>query len=313
MKINKTRSLLLAALLVSPYSTHAAGDPQAGETKAAACAGCHGPDGNSPSADFPKIAGQGAAYIEKQLQDYKAGRRSNPIMLGMVAGLSEQDMADLAAYYAAQEPIASPTESDLLEEGKGLYMGGDTHKGIAACMACHGPSAAGNPMAKFPMLAGQHAAYSEKTLKEFRDGARANDPNEMMRRVAEDMSDRQIAAVSAYLSGVGGPAPAQTQAAAPAPAEPAPAAAEPAPSAKSGQQVVDTACAACHVAGVAGAPKLGDKDAWAARADKGLDTLVANSINGIGAMPPKGGQMSLTDEEMRAAVITMLEQAGISP
>ena len=319
MKIT-TPMLSLVLLLAPVLAVQATGDPEAGKSKSATCAGCHGPDGNSPSAEFPKIAGQHASYIEKQLRDYKEGRRENAIMLGMVAGLSPQDMADLAAYYAAQTGTASPTDQKLALEGKGLHWGGDTHKNIAACMACHGPDARGNPMAKFPMLRGQHAAYTEKTLKAFRAGERNNDLNAMMRRVAARMSDKDIAAVAAYYSGVGAETPAAASAGDQAAARPAEAkapekAAAKAPEAasKSGDEVIKTACAACHATGAAGAPKLGDTAAWEPRAAKGLDTLLHNSINGIGAMPPRGGHMNLSDDEIRKAVVVMLERAGLTP
>ncbi len=319
MKI--TNPLLSIALLLAPVlAVQAAGDPEAGKSKSAACAGCHGPDGNSPSAEFPKIAGQHASYIEKQLKDYKEGRRENAIMLGMVAGLSPQDMADLAAYYAAQTATASPADQKLALGGKALHWGGDTHKDIAACMACHGPDARGNPMAKFPTLRGQHAAYTEKTLKAFRAGERNNDLNEMMRRVAGKMSDKDIAAVAAYYSGLGAGTPApgtpgDQAAAGPAEEEAAKEATAkpPAAASKSGDEVIKTACAACHATGAAGAPKLGDTAAWEPRAAKGLDTLLHNSITGIGAMPPRGGHMNLSDDEVRKAVVVMLERAGLNP
>lgn len=319
MKIT-ARMLSIVLLLVPALAIQAAGDPEAGKSKSAACAGCHGPDGNSPASDFPKIAGQHASYIEKQLKDYKAGRRENAIMLGMVSGLSPQDMADLAAYYAAQTATASPTDQKRALEGKDLHWGGDTHKDIAACMACHGPYARGNPMAKFPMLRGQHAAYTEKTLKAFRTGERNNDPNEMMRRVAARMSDKDIAAVAAYYSGVA--AGDSAKASEESQADTAPAAEKseantaakgPEAASKTGDEVIKTACAACHATGAAGAPMLGDTAAWEPRAAKGLDTLLQNSINGIGAMPPRGGHMNLSDDEVRKAVVVMLERAGLTP
>lgn len=172
------------------------------------------------------------------------------------------------------------------------------------------------------MLMGQHAAYTEKTLKAFRAGERHNDPNEMMRRVAAKLSDKDIAAVAAYYSGAGADAPApasgsergagEDQAAAPPPTQQA-ATQEPQVASKSGDQVIKTACAACHATGAAGAPKLGDTAAWEPRAAKGLDTLLHNSINGIGAMPPRGGHMNLSDDELRKAVVVMLERAGLTP
>jgi len=142
----------------------------------------------------------------------------------------------------------------------------------------------------------------------------------MMRRVAAKMSDKDIAAVAAYYSGVGAETPAAASAGDQAAARPAEAkapekAAAKAPEAasKSGDEVIKTACAACHATGAAGAPKLGDTAAWEPRAAKGLDTLLHNSINGIGAMPPRGGHMNLSDDEIRKAVVVMLERAGLTP
>jgi cytochrome c553 len=185
-------------------SAHAApqGDAAAGKNKAQACAGCHGADGNSATPNFPKLAGQGASYLFKQLQDFKSGDRKNAIMSGQVANLNEQDMADLAAYFSQQDPTIGTADKDKVQLGENIYRGGVAEKNVPACMGCHGPAGSGNPPAKFPRLSGQHAAYVESTLKAFRSGDRHNDAGMMMRGVAQRMSDKEIAAVASYVSGL---------------------------------------------------------------------------------------------------------------
>lgn len=191
-------SITLASAGVS-----AAGNAKAGEAKATNCAGCHGVNGNSTNPAWPKLAGQHAAFIAKQLADFKAGKmRSDPLMAGQVAGLSSQDMDDLGAYFAKQTGSQGGTSKELAASGEKLYRGGNKKKGVAACIACHGPTGAGNPAAKFPKLSGQHAAYVEKAMKDFRSGKRTNDANKMMQNIAEKMSDKEIKAVSSYISGL---------------------------------------------------------------------------------------------------------------
>jgi cytochrome c553 len=180
----------------------AQGDAAAGKGKAAACAACHGADGNSVAPNFPNLAGQHASYLLKQLQNFKSGKRKNPTMTAMVAPLSEQDMADLAAYFASQTEKVGETAADKLEAGQTLYRAGDAASGVAACAACHGPTGSGNPQATFPRLSGQHATYVETQLKSFRSGERANDAGSMMRGVASKMSDAEIEAVAQYVQGL---------------------------------------------------------------------------------------------------------------
>jgi len=198
------RLVLICGLVLvhAPFGLHAAGDPEAGQQKSQACAGCHGPDGNSASPDFPKIAGQHASYTLKQLQDYKAGRRQNAIMSGMVANLSEQDMADLAAYYAQQERTPGYASEEQVALGRRIYHGGDKSSELPACMSCHGPTGTGNPLSAYPELNGQWAKYTEAQLRMFAAGERANDPNEMMRDVASAMTEAQIKAVAEYAAGL---------------------------------------------------------------------------------------------------------------
>jgi len=180
----------------------AAGDASAGKGKSAVCAACHGADGNSPTDMFPKIAGQGEAYLVKQLIEFKSGVRSNAVMAPMVAALTEQDMADLAAYYAGQNIAPAATSEDLVAAGQAIYRAGNKESGLPACMACHGPTGAGVPSAKWPALSGQHAAYIEAQLKSFAAGTRSNDPNDMMRDIAGKMTADEIKAVSNYVAGL---------------------------------------------------------------------------------------------------------------
>lgn len=180
----------------------AEGNVSAGKTKSVACAACHGADGNSPSAMFPKLAGQGEAYLVKQLMNFKSGERQNAVMAPMVAGLSDEDMADLAAFYASKKMSPGAVAEDLLNAGKTLYQAGDRDRNVPACMACHGPSGEGVPAAKWPALSGQHADYVEAQLKAFADGTRSNDPNSMMRDIASRLSAAEMKAVAAYVSGL---------------------------------------------------------------------------------------------------------------
>ena len=185
------------------------GNPEAGQEKAQVCAACHGPDGNSPTGGFPIIAGQHERYIVKQLMDYKLGAetngeqgRLNMIMAGQVANLSEQDMYDLAAYFASQENEVGATPEEVVEPGMALFMGGDAERGITACAACHGPSGLGVGQAGFPLLSGQHPEYTQLQLEQFRSGERANDPNGMMRSVAGKLTDEDIEVLSQYIRGL---------------------------------------------------------------------------------------------------------------
>jgi cbb3-type cytochrome c oxidase subunit III len=202
----KMKKLLAIAvtcvLLCSATTVWAAGDAAAGKQKSATCAACHGADGNSNNPEWPKLAGQNAAYLIKQLQNFKSGERVNATMNGMAANLSEQDMEDLAAYFSNQEITRGKADPELVEAGQALFRGGDLARGIAACSACHGAQGAGNPAAGFPALAGQHALYLETQLKAFRSMTRANDPGQMMRNIAMKMSDADITAVASYIQGL---------------------------------------------------------------------------------------------------------------
>jgi cytochrome c553 len=171
------------------------------------CAACHAVDGNSQIAVNPKLAGQIPEYLYKQLTNFKAAagkkaERDTPVMAGMVASLSPEDIRNLAAYYAGQTAKPGAAKSkDLVALGQKIYRGGIVGKGVAACASCHGPNGAGMP-AQYPRLAGQHAEYLEAQLKAFRTGERANDPNNTMRGVAGKLSDREIQGVSDYIAGL---------------------------------------------------------------------------------------------------------------
>ena len=201
--MKKLLMIALASLSLSfAGNALAAGNAAAGKAKSQTCAACHGADGNSASADFPKLAGQHEEYLYKQLKQFKSGERPNAIMVGQVAGLSDQDMQDLAAFYASQTIKGGTADETKVELGKAIYRGGNTASGVPACMACHGPNGAGNPDAKFPALAGQHAKYTAAQLRAFRAGERANDAGKMMRNVAAKMTDAEIDAVAEYIAGL---------------------------------------------------------------------------------------------------------------
>ena len=171
------------------------------------CVGCHGADGNSPTSANPSLAGQGSEYLFKQLPQFKSddGKpavRNNPVMSGMTAALSVEDMKSQALYFSQQKlKPATATDEKLVSAGKSLWRKGDFERGIPACAGCHGPTGAGVP-AQYPRIAGQYAEYTEAQLKNFRSEERSNDPEMMMRNIAEKLSDKQIKAVADYAAGL---------------------------------------------------------------------------------------------------------------
>lgn len=193
---------------------HAAGDASAGQAKAAVCAACHGADGNSPAPTFPKIAGLGEKYLLKQMHDIKDGTRKVPEMTGMLDNLSDQDMADVAAFFNAQNMQLSGSEAfsvmlnsgdnvDGLALGRKVFRAGNATTNVPACMGCHSPTGQGNAPAGYPRLSGQYAEYVEKQLRAFREGTRANDGDtRVMRSVAKQLSDAEIKAVANYVAGL---------------------------------------------------------------------------------------------------------------
>ncbi len=199
MKLSSAVVVLILATAITGVS-HAGGDVERGQEKSQACASCHGPDGNSIAPTFPKLAGQVPGYIAEQLARFKSGERENAVMAGIAQPLSEEDMADLDAYYVAQsaQPGSIPEQDrELAEEGEHLYRGGYARMRIAACMSCHGPNGHGIPP-HFPRVAGQYREYSEQQLLAFKSGARSSH-GDMMTQVAFLLSERQIKAVAAYI------------------------------------------------------------------------------------------------------------------
>ena len=192
------KCLATIALLGSASLSLAAGNPEAGEEKAALCAGCHGDDGNAAAPIFPKLAGQHGRYLIKQLYDFRSLKRVEPTMNAMAEPLTDEDVLDLAAFYASKK--ISTEEAAPNKAGENLYKAGNSATAVPACSGCHGPKGLGNPSAGFPSLHGQYAAYLEKTLHDFKNGERGNDVNAVMRQVAKHMSDEEIAAVSDYAS-----------------------------------------------------------------------------------------------------------------
>ena len=201
MKPSYIGAILIAISGLMPFALFAA-DSEAGKTKSALCAGCHGVDGNSVNAVWPSLAGQHASYLVKQINNFKSGERTDPTMQAMVAALSEIDIQDIAAYFEGQKSKSVGFEASMIEQGEAIYRGGITETSVAACMSCHSPSGAGLEPAAYPSLKGQHPDYLASQLKKFRDGSRANDSGNMMRNVAKRMTDQEIAAVSAYLAGI---------------------------------------------------------------------------------------------------------------
>ena len=209
-------SLLAALLAVSAASSFAADAPAPpaaepakvskpdlvrGEASfTAVCASCHGADGNSGTPVNPKLSQQHPEYLIKQLQEYKSGKRANAVMSGMAAGLSPEDMRNIA-YWLASKP-AKPgfaKEKDTVALGERIYRGGIPDRQIAACASCHSPNGAGMP-AQYPRLSGQHADYTAAQLVYFRDGVRKN--NLQMTQVAAKLNDREIKAVADYIAGL---------------------------------------------------------------------------------------------------------------
>jgi cytochrome c553 len=216
------KKLLALSLAMTFTSTsgilHAEGNLSAGKEKAAACVSCHGDNGNSLVSTFPKLAQQHSSYLIKQLQSFKDGTRKNPMMSSIAMGLTDEDMVDIAAYYAEQEVSANqlPVLDDedegekkadsknniqtIIAQGSDLYRNGDLTREVSACIACHGPFGEGNKPAAFPLIKSQHADYLIKTLTDFKTDLRSNNPENMMHMIAKKMTDEEIKAVSYRIS-----------------------------------------------------------------------------------------------------------------
>jgi cytochrome c553 len=196
-------ALVLVAVLGWSGTAAAAGNKEAGQAKSVACMACHGMDGNSANPEWPSIAGQHPSYIVKQLRHFKAGDRQNPLMMPMAMPLSDQDMEDLAAFFSAQAPRPTgETEPSKLKLGQKIFRSGNPATGVPACAGCHGPAGAGIPGGAYPRIGGQHAVYAAAQLRAYKSGARATDPNSMMRTIALKLTDPEIDAVASYLQGL---------------------------------------------------------------------------------------------------------------
>ncbi|KTD12000.1 cytochrome c4 [Legionella gratiana] len=197
------KKFVLAFILYTPLALFAQEDGSSAANKAIVCAACHGQQGNSTNPEWPNIAGQHPKYFIKQLKDMKdASLRNAPVMSALVATLSDQDMDDLAAYYAKMPLAQSSTPENFLKRGEQIYRGGDFAKKITACIACHGPKGTGNAQAGFPALSGQHAAYTVLQLNAFKEGKRKNDLNHIMQDISSRMSQEDMDAVAHYIEGL---------------------------------------------------------------------------------------------------------------
>lgn len=204
---------ILLALTSVVGTSYAEVNTAEGKQKASACTSCHGEGGNSSVTTFPKLAQQHASYLEKQLHAFKDGSRNDPMMSVIALTLSDQDMANIAAYYATQKistnRLPASAENDnadkdalaaLLTQGSDMYRNGDIKRAVSACIACHGPLGEGNRPASFPALESQHADYLIKTLTDFKSGARSNNPENIMHMIAKKMTDEEIKAVAHHIS-----------------------------------------------------------------------------------------------------------------
>ncbi len=212
--MNKLTRIFATTALLASTQILAVGDVAKGQAKAATCIGCHGVNGNSVVPSFPKLAGQSEGYLLKQLKDFKSGARFDVIMKGIVAPLTEADMDNLSAYYAQQTPVNTPAvQSADFALGQSIYRGGKKNDGVTACIACHGPSGKGIPSAGFPVLSAQHAAYTAKQLKDFRQHSineqtgdskpsRTNDFEGVMINFSKSLTNVEINAVANYIAGL---------------------------------------------------------------------------------------------------------------
>jgi cytochrome c553 len=201
MKLQLIALSLISGVLASSLAL-AEGSAEEGQAKATPCIACHGLNGNSVNPIWPSLAGQHPQYILKQLQAFKKGERTDPLMTPMTAPLTEDDMEDLAAYYSKQAPTGLEAEPGKVSLGQRVYRGGNETLSVAACTACHGPAGSGNPLAMYPSIRGQQAAYVAAQLKAYRAGTRQTDQNQMMRNIASLLNDEQIDAVASYVQGL---------------------------------------------------------------------------------------------------------------
>lgn len=180
------------------------GDAKAGEAKAAVCGACHGMDGNSALAMYPKLAGQNESYTVRQLTQFKNGKRNNAIMLPFASTLSDQDMHDLGAFFASKQATPGQTDEAYVERAQALYRAGDAKLGVPACMACHGPSGRGMAGSAYPQVAGQWSEYVSAKLTEWRAGTTWGDDEhaKVMPEIAKRLGEKDIAALASYMQGL---------------------------------------------------------------------------------------------------------------
>lgn len=197
----KTNAIICSLMIISTC-IHAEGDPAAGEAKTAICVACHGNGGISTTPVWPNLAGQNVEYLRKQLHDFKDEIRTDPQMSPMTISLTDQDVEDLAAYFASLEPAMGEASPENIATGEKIYRAGNPKTGLSACTGCHGPGGKGNPAATYPALGGQHADYIASTLKKFKSETRSNDVKSVMRIIAGKMTNEEIEAVSNYIQGL---------------------------------------------------------------------------------------------------------------
>jgi cytochrome c553 len=202
--IHSVLSGFASVVLVFSSQSLAQGSAEAGQAKATTCEACHGIDGNSMSPAWPNLAGQHASYLIRQLEAYQSGERQDVLMSALASSLSAEDMADLATYYATLPAVQRGADPELVELGQRVYRSGLPDRGVAACIACHGPSGRGNPLASFPVVRGQHATYTVATLHAYATGERRSDGsvNQMMRDIAVVLREDEIQAVASYIQGL---------------------------------------------------------------------------------------------------------------
>jgi len=197
--------IAFATLLIFAVDALAAGDPQAGRSKAGVCAACHGMDGNSQIAQWPKLAGQHEGYLARQTRMVRDQQREVAQMYPIVMNLSDADIADIAAWYASQTLEPGVADEALVDAGRSLYHAGNPDSGVPACMACHGPTGSGVPGAGYPMVRGQHATYAADRLRRYRAGEVNGDDDpqsRVMAGVAANLTDAEIDAVASYMEGL---------------------------------------------------------------------------------------------------------------
>lgn len=196
---------IAGSLVLISLQAYAQGDAAAGQAKSAICAACHGADGNSAVPNWPKLAGQHEKYLTRQAILIKSGARPVPEMMGITPGLSDQDILDLSAYFASQMATGGVADESKVMLGERIFRAGNAETGVPACMSCHDPAGAGNPLAGYPALAGQHSVYTGKMLTRFRAGenwGEGDSQSEIMNGAASELSDEEIDAVASYIQGL---------------------------------------------------------------------------------------------------------------